>query len=104
MLSCREVVPIMVAQGGGAIVNISSIGSLRYLNTPMAVYAAGKAALNGFTQNIALLYASKGVRANCVLMIARTPASLTRATSAFDRIAPATVSAGSAAGSTAFSA
>ena len=67
MLSCREVVPIMVAQGGGSIVNISSIGSLRYLNTPMAVYAAGKAALNGFTQNIALQYASKRVRANCVL-------------------------------------
>ncbi len=67
MLSCREVVPIMVAQGGGSIVNISSIGSLRYLNTPMAVYAAGKAALNGFTQNIAVHYASKHVRANCVL-------------------------------------
>lgn len=67
MLSCREVVPIMVAQGGGAIVNVSSIGSLRYLNTPMAVYAAGKGAVNAFTQNIALQYASKRVRANCVL-------------------------------------
>ena len=67
MLSCREVVPIMIDNGGGSIVNVSSIGSLRHLNTGMAVYAAGKAAVNGFTQNIALQYAGKGVRANCVL-------------------------------------
>ena len=66
MLGCREVAPVMVAQGGGAIVNVSSIGALRYLNTPMAVYAAGKGALNSFTQNIALHYAGRGIRANCV--------------------------------------
>ena len=67
MLSCRKVVPVMLKQGGGAIVNVSSIGSVRHLNTPMAVYAAGKGAINAFTQNIALQYAGKGVRANCVL-------------------------------------
>ena len=33
----------------------------------MAVYAAGKGAINAFTQNIALQYAGRGVRANCVL-------------------------------------
>ena len=67
MLSCREVVPAMLKQAGGAIVNVSSIGSLRHLNTPMAVYAAGKGAINAFTQNIALQYAGRGIRANCVL-------------------------------------
>ena len=67
MLSCREVMPIMVAQGGGAIVNVSSIASIRHLNVPTAVYSAGKSGLNAFTQNIALQYAGKGVRANCVL-------------------------------------
>lgn len=67
MLSCRAVVPIMVAQGGGAIVNVSSISSIRHLGVPTAVYSAGKAGLNGLTQNIALEYASRGVRANCVL-------------------------------------
>ena len=67
MLSCREVMPIMVAQGAGAIVNVSSIASIRHLNVPTAVYAAGKGGLNAFTQNIALQYAGKGVRANCVL-------------------------------------
>ena len=67
MLSCREVVPLMLAQGGGAIVNVSSIASLRHLNVPTAVYSAGKGAMNAFTQNIALQYAGRGVRANCVL-------------------------------------
>ena len=67
MLSCRAVVPIMEAQGGGSIVNISSIGSIRHLNVPTAVYAAAKGGLNEFTKNIALQHAHKGVRANCVL-------------------------------------
>ena len=67
MLTCREVVPHMLAQGGGAIVNVSSIASQRHLNVPTAVYSAGKGAINAFTQNIALQLAGKGVRANCVL-------------------------------------
>jgi NAD(P)-dependent dehydrogenase (short-subunit alcohol dehydrogenase family) len=67
MLSCREVVPHMVKQGGGSIINIASIGGIRHLNTPMAVYAAGKSGLIGFTQNIALHHAKDQVRANCVL-------------------------------------
>ena len=54
MLSCRAVVPIMEAQGGGSIINISSISSLRHLNVPTAVYAAAKGGLNEFTKNIAL--------------------------------------------------
>ena len=67
MLSCRAVVPIMEAQGGGSIVNISSISSLRHLNVPTAVYAAAKGGLNEFSKNIALQHAPKGVRVNCVL-------------------------------------
>ena len=67
MLSCRAAVPVMIAQGGGAIVNVSSVSSIRHLGVPTAVYSAGKAGLNAFTQNIALHYAAKGVRANCVL-------------------------------------
>ena len=67
MLSCRAVLPVMMAQGGGAMVNVSSISSIRHLGVATAVYSAGKAGLNGFTQNIALNYAAKGIRANCVL-------------------------------------
>lgn len=67
MLTCRAVVPVMTRQGAGAIVNISSIGAIRYLNAPMAVYAAAKGAVNEFTRNIALQHAKDGIRANCVL-------------------------------------
>ena len=66
-LTCKAVVPIMAAQGGGAIVNISSIGGIRHLNAPMTTYAAGKGALNELTRNVALQYAARKVRANCVL-------------------------------------
>ena len=57
----------MVRQGGGVIVNISSIASIRYVGFPCVSYATCKAAINQFTQNIAIQYADKGIRANCVL-------------------------------------
>lgn len=66
-LTCRACLPQMVAQSRGAIVNISSIASLRHVGFPSAAYSAAKGAVNQFTQNIAVQYAEKGVRANCVL-------------------------------------
>ena len=66
-LTCKAVIPIMEEQGGGSIVNISSIGGIRHLNVPMTTYATGKGALNEFTRNIALQFASRQIRANCVL-------------------------------------
>jgi len=67
MLTCRAIVPIMIRQGGGAIVNISSIGSIRHLTVPTTVYSTAKGAVNEFTRNIALQHAKQGIRANCVL-------------------------------------
>lgn len=66
-LACKHVLPAMVEQGGGAIVNISSAAALRWIGFPYAAYTASKAAVLALTQNIALQYASKGIRANCVL-------------------------------------
>jgi NAD(P)-dependent dehydrogenase (short-subunit alcohol dehydrogenase family) len=66
-LTCKYVLPIMVKQAKGAIVNISSIASIRYTGYPSVVYNATKGAVNQLTQNIAVQYASKGIRANCVL-------------------------------------
>jgi NAD(P)-dependent dehydrogenase (short-subunit alcohol dehydrogenase family) len=66
-LACKYTLPIMVQRGKGAIVNISSIASIRYTGYPSVAYSASKGALNQLTQNIALQYASKGIRANCVL-------------------------------------
>ena len=66
-LACKYVLPLMVKQGKGVVINISSIASIRYTGYPSAVYNASKGALNQLTQNIAVQYARKGIRANCVL-------------------------------------
>jgi NAD(P)-dependent dehydrogenase (short-subunit alcohol dehydrogenase family) len=66
-LSCKYILPILMRQSTSAIVNISSIASIRYTGYPSAAYNASKGALNQLTQNIAVQYAAKGVRANCVL-------------------------------------
>jgi NAD(P)-dependent dehydrogenase (short-subunit alcohol dehydrogenase family) len=66
-LTCKHALPQMVAQGGGAIVNIGSIASRRWIGFPYAAYSASKAAIVALTQNIAAQYAGQGIRANCVL-------------------------------------
>jgi NAD(P)-dependent dehydrogenase (short-subunit alcohol dehydrogenase family) len=66
-LTCKFALPIMVQQRKGAIVNTSSIASIRYTGYPSVVYNASKGAVNQLTQNIAVQYAAKGIRANCVL-------------------------------------
>jgi NAD(P)-dependent dehydrogenase (short-subunit alcohol dehydrogenase family) len=66
-LTCKCILPIMVRQGGGAIVNISSVASLRYIGFPSVSYSVSKGAVNQLTQNIAVQYAHQGIRANCVL-------------------------------------
>ncbi len=64
-LLIREVVPRMVeTAGGGAIVNISSRSS-DMVQTAFAAYAAGKAALNMMTRNMAAEFAPK-VRINAI--------------------------------------
>ena len=66
-LTCKYCLPHMEQQGSGVIVNISSIASIRYTGYPSVSYNASKGAVNQLTQNIAIQYAEKGIRANCVL-------------------------------------
>ena len=66
-LSIRMVAPIMVRQGGGSIVNLSSIAGLRHLGNELAAYAASKAGLQHFSRVAAVRYAPHGVRVNTVI-------------------------------------
>jgi NAD(P)-dependent dehydrogenase (short-subunit alcohol dehydrogenase family) len=66
-LTCKYVLPHMLEQGGGAIVNISSIAGLRYLGVPYISYSTTKGAIMNLTQAIALQYADKNIRANTVV-------------------------------------
>jgi len=66
-LTTKHVLPVMLQQHSGAIINISSIASIRWLGTAYISYSAAKAAINQFTQAIALQYARNGIRANAIL-------------------------------------
>jgi NAD(P)-dependent dehydrogenase (short-subunit alcohol dehydrogenase family) len=66
-LSTRMIAPLMVAQGGGAIVNISSIAGLRHLGNELSAYAASKAGLQHFSRVCAVHYAPHQVRVNTVI-------------------------------------
>ncbi|MDP6352386.1 MAG: SDR family NAD(P)-dependent oxidoreductase [Alphaproteobacteria bacterium] len=66
-LTCKSVLPHMERQGGGAIINISSIAADRWLGVSYASYAATKAGMLGLSQNMAIQYAAKNIRSNCIL-------------------------------------
>ncbi|MCC0001970.1 MAG: SDR family oxidoreductase [Methylobacteriaceae bacterium] len=65
--STRILAPRMAAQGGGAIVNISSIAGVRHLGHDLAAYAASKAALQQYSKVVAVRYAPQNVRINTVI-------------------------------------
>jgi len=66
-LTCKYVLPIMVAQGGGSIINISSVASIRWGGVAYLSYSASKAALNQLTKCVGLEYARRSIRCNCIL-------------------------------------
>jgi NAD(P)-dependent dehydrogenase (short-subunit alcohol dehydrogenase family) len=66
-LTMKHVIPLMVVQGGGSIINISSIAAIRYTGVPYATYYASKAALSHLTRTTAVEYAPKRVRVNAIL-------------------------------------
>ncbi|MBF9032645.1 glucose 1-dehydrogenase [Rhodobacterales bacterium HKCCE2091] len=66
-LAMKHAIPVMAEGGGGAIVNVSSISSLRYLNTPYVGYYTTKGAMNHMTRVTAAQYAPSQVRVNAVL-------------------------------------
>lgn len=66
--TCKVVVPHMIAQGSGAIINISSVASIRWTGYPYFAYYAAKAAVNQATVAVALQNARHGIRANAILV------------------------------------
>jgi NAD(P)-dependent dehydrogenase (short-subunit alcohol dehydrogenase family) len=66
-LTCRHVIPAMLEQGRGAIINIGSISGMGYMGIPQIAYATSKAAITAFTRSIAAQYGTCGIRANCVI-------------------------------------
>jgi len=66
-LACKYVLPVMVRQNGGAIVNISSASGIRFSGSPQVGYAASKAGVIQFSRVVAVQYAKHGIRVNTVI-------------------------------------
>lgn len=64
-LVVRSVVPVMESRGGGAIVTTGSISGL-FGEPALAAYTASKAAVVNLTRSLAIDYARRGIRVNCV--------------------------------------
>lgn len=62
---CQAAVPLLLARGGGSIVNFASIAVIRSL-MHMSAYSAAKSAVAGLTRELAREYRDANVRVNAV--------------------------------------
>jgi NAD(P)-dependent dehydrogenase (short-subunit alcohol dehydrogenase family) len=58
-LTMKHVIPIMEKQGGGWIINISSVAGIRYTGIPYSTYYATKAAMIHLTRTTAVQYGTE---------------------------------------------
>jgi len=66
-LGCKHVLPVMVEQKSGSIVNLSSTSGIRWTGSPQVAYAAAKAAIIQLSHVVAVQYAPFGIRVNTVV-------------------------------------
>jgi NAD(P)-dependent dehydrogenase (short-subunit alcohol dehydrogenase family) len=65
VLSCRAVIPHMLENGGGAIVNTSSLAAVRALPSGLRFsYSIAKSGLSPLSQHIAVRYGKQNIRCN----------------------------------------
>ena len=63
-LCCKQVMPHLIRQGSGVVLNVSSIASI--MATGAVAYKSSKAAVNALTQGLAIEAAPHGVRVNAI--------------------------------------
>lgn len=66
-LTCKAVIPAFLRNGGGAIVNISSIVGQAWHGRPTIAYSSSKAAVNQFTRAVAVQYGPQNIRCNAIV-------------------------------------
>lgn len=66
-LTCKHVLPTMIAKKGGSIVNIASTSGLRFTGSAQVAYAATKAGVIHLSRVVAVQHAPDGVRVNSVV-------------------------------------
>jgi 3-oxoacyl-[acyl-carrier protein] reductase len=65
ILCARAVLPLMLEQRGGVILNLGSVGATKP-GRGQAVYAATKGAMESLTRALAVEYGRKGIRVHCI--------------------------------------
>jgi NAD(P)-dependent dehydrogenase (short-subunit alcohol dehydrogenase family) len=65
-LCCKYGIEAMIAGGGGAIVNVTSVGALNAEAMASAPYSAAKAGVHSLTKSFAVRYGSQGIRVNAL--------------------------------------
>ncbi len=73
MRMIRAVLPGMITQGGGAIINVASVASSITGVKDRAAYGASKAALIGLTKAVARDHVSQGIRCNALCPVRGPP-------------------------------
>jgi NAD(P)-dependent dehydrogenase (short-subunit alcohol dehydrogenase family) len=66
LVMCREVLPYMIRQQRGSIINTSTVGG-EVAAAGIASYAASKGAIRAFTRSLAGEYADQGIRINSIM-------------------------------------
>ncbi len=76
VFAARCVLPVMIAGGGGSLINTASMAAVYGMRQPSA-YAAAKSGVFAFSRSVAVQYGAQGVRCNTIapgmIMTTRAP-------------------------------
>lgn len=67
LIASKLVCPLMVKQGSGCLIGVSSVAGMRYLGYPHLAYSVTKAGVIHFMRMLAQQYAGQGIRANTIV-------------------------------------
>jgi NAD(P)-dependent dehydrogenase (short-subunit alcohol dehydrogenase family) len=65
-LGCKHAIPVMLEQGSGSVINISSFVALLGCSVPQDAYTASKGAVLSLTRSLAVQFGPRGVRSNAI--------------------------------------
>ena len=65
-LGCKYAIPVMLEQGSGSVINVSSFVAILGCSNPQDAYTASKGAILALTKSLAVQFGPKGVRSNAI--------------------------------------